>query len=156
MSEHAATLDISALKLYIELEEKKKSLDAQLKDVRDQMDCLAPEISRMFVNSGIDRMACDGRLVYLANDVYIGPVDGDKDAVIAALTSDSDSRSFVSETYNTNSLRAWVKEIADQVQAECVAAREMFTEDKVVEALPEPLRPVLQVKFGKAVRTRKA
>lgn len=150
-------LDMETIREYLRLEKEKKDLNASLKVVQEKLDALDVTITGMLLGAGVDSMKVDGRLVYLAQEVFIGAADGCERAdVIAALKADEDASAFVSENYNSQSLRSWVKEIAESVVTACRDAGELYTEDKVLEALPAGLRNVLRITFGKTIRTRKA
>lgn len=153
----AAGLNMDTLRLYLAKEQRKKELKAELATIETSLDELGNDITAMLLSVGVDSIKCDGRLIYMANEVFVGPQEQYERAdVLAALKAEEDAAMFVSETYNTRSLQSWVKEIADGVREKCIEAKELYDEKKVVEALPASLRRVLKVTFGKSIRTRKA
>ena len=69
----------------------------------------------------------------LAKDRIVPP-----EAVIAALKA-SELGQYISENYNTQSLKAFVREVAEEARLRCEQAERLFTEDEVRAALPAPL-----------------
>jgi hypothetical protein len=98
-------------------------------------------------------MTVDNRTVSLAQDIYASPL-GDRAEVVAALKA-SELGQYVAENYNTNSLTAFVREVARDVAA--VAGREgrPYGEAEVLGALPQPLGNTLKVSFVHTLRSRK-
>lgn len=99
------------LKVYVDLTDKKRKLEEQLKDTKARLAELEPAIVEMFQSEGVQSMNIDGYTVYLNRKLFAGPKDGDKEAMIAALQGCDESWSFlVSPTVNTNQLGARVRE----------------------------------------------
>jgi hypothetical protein len=107
-----------------------------------------------FLEDGVQSMRLDGRVVYLAQDIYPSPAT-DRTAVVEALKK-SELGQYVSENFNSQSLRAFVREIAEEVRLACEQQGQVLTEDAVLAALPRPLGEALKVSFVHSLRSRKA
>jgi hypothetical protein len=79
----------------------------------------------------------------------------DRGEVIAALKK-SELGQYVSENYNTQSLKAFVREVAQEVRLRCEQEQKLFTEEEVRLALPAPLGDTLKISFVHSLRSRKA
>lgn len=150
-----ADFNLDTLREFLALSEHKKQLASEAKATQEKLDALESQITDMFLSAGVNSMSVDGRLLYLRNEVYVGPV-GDKIDLIEALKSDTSACALVQETYNAQTLRSWVNEYAEQVREQCIEEGRLFDEQALIAALPEPLRPHLKVQFGKSVSNRKA
>ncbi len=95
------------------------------------------------------------RNLSIGHDVFASPVDGEKESVIEALR-DCDLGDYVTETYNSQSLQAYVREIAQQVKEACTTDGVEYTADAIKKALPEKLAERLKVSIVPVLRTRKA
>jgi hypothetical protein len=142
------------LKEFVALEKRKRDLDSELEQIAARLDDLEQALVPQFLNDGVNSLRIDGRLVYLAQEVYAGPVN-DRSEVIAALKA-SELGQYVSENYNTQSLRAFVREVAEEVRLRCEQQERLFTEEEVRAALPAPLGAALKISFVHSLRSRKA
>ncbi len=147
-------MNIEQLKEFVALEKRKRELDSELKQIAARLEDLEQALVPQFLNDGVNSLRIDGRLVYLAQDIYTGPVN-DRTEVIAALKA-SELGQYVSENYNTQSLKAFVREVAEDVRLRCEQQERLFTEEEVRAALPAPLGAALKVSFVHSLRTRKA
>lgn len=147
-------MNIEQLKEFVALEKRKRELDSELKQIAARLDDLEQALVPQFLNDGVNSLRIDGRLVYLAQDIYTGPVN-DRAEVIAALKA-SELGQYVSENYNTQSLKAFVREVAEDVRLRCEQQERLFTEEEVRAALPAPLGAALKISFVHSLRTRKA
>lgn len=148
-------MDLQPLREFLELSEKKKSLADEQKQVQARLDELEEKISEVFVDEGVNSMSVDGRLVFLRNEVYVGPTEN-KDALIEALKNEPTTRFMVQEAYQPQTLRSWAKELAEHVREQCMERGELCDEQAVLAVLPEALRGVLKIQFAKSVANRKA
>jgi hypothetical protein len=147
---------MTSLKRFVELETKKKEIDAELKRVNKELDELESALIPDFVLDGVQSMNVDGRTVYLARDIYAGVAEGaTKDSVIDALKANDETCAFIAEGYNANTLKAWVREKAKPAEEACVKAGLPFDEDAIRAALPEEFRNVLKVSIVPCLRSRK-
>ena len=147
-------MDIRALREFVQLAERKDQLNGELKAISARLDELEQALVPQFLNDGVSSMRVDGRAVYVAQDIYASPVN-DRDEVIAALKA-SELGQYVSENYNTQSLKAFVRELAQEVRLRCQQEERLFTEEEVRAALPAPLGNTLKISFVHSLRTRKA
>lgn len=147
-------MNMEQLKQFVALEKRKRDLDSELKQIAARLDDLEQALVPQFLNDGVNSLRIDGRLVYLAQEIYAGPAN-DRSEVIAALKA-SELGQYVSENYNTQSLRAFVREVAEDVRLRCEQQERLFTEEEVRAALPAPLGAALKISFVHSLRTRKA
>lgn len=147
-------MNMVQLKEFVALEHRKKELDSELKAITARLDDLEQTLVPQFLNDGVQSMRIDGRVVYVAQDIYPSPAT-DRAAVVDAL-KESELGQYVSENFNTQSLKAFVREIAEEVRLRCEQENTLLTEDAVVAALPAPLGQALKVSFVHSLRSRKA
>lgn len=146
-------MNMEQLKEFVCLENRKRDLDSELKATKQKLDDLEQVLVPQFIDDGVQRMTVDNRTVSLAQDIYASPV-GERADVVAALKA-SELGQYVAENYNTNSLTAFVREVARDVAV--LAGREgrPYGEDEVLKALPQPLGTALKVSFIHSLRSRK-
>ena len=147
-------MNMEQLKEFVALEKRKRDLDSELKAIGARIDDLEQALVPQFLADGVASMKVDGRTVYIAQDIHASPA-GDRAEVIAALKR-SELGQYVSENYNTQSLRAFVREVAEEARLRCQQQDRLFTEEEVRAALPEPLGRALKVSFVHSLRSRKA
>lgn len=147
-------MKMDQLKEFVSLEHRKRELDSELKAIAARIDDLEQLLVPQFLEDGVQSMRIDGRVVYVAQDIYPSPVT-DRGAVVDALKK-SELGQYVSENFNTQSLKAYVREVAEEVRLKCDQEGALFTEDAVAIALPEPLGQTLKVSFVHSLRSRKA
>ncbi|HLI82678.1 MAG TPA: hypothetical protein VKV17_02105 [Bryobacteraceae bacterium] len=119
-----------------------------------RLDDLEQALVPQFLNDGVNSMRIDGRQIYLAQEIYAGPLN-DRAEVIAALKA-SELGQYISENYNTQSLKAFVREVAEEARLRCEQEQRLFTEEDVRAALPTPLSGTLKISFVHSLRSRKA
>jgi len=147
-------MNMEQLKEFVCLENRKRDLDAELKGVKAKLDELEEALVPQFIEAGLTKATVDGRTVSLAQEIYASPLDG-RERVVEALKA-SELAQYVSENYNTNSLSAFVREVARDVAAQAEREDRIFTEDDVRAALPAPLGLALKISFVHTLRSRKA
>ncbi len=149
-------MDTEAIRRFVSLEQRKKELDAALKEAAKDLAEAREAAIEALLAAGLDAAEVDGRRVALSQKASARPVD-DRETVIAALKA-SPISGYVAEDYNTKSLDAFVTEVLDDVR--CRARDEewdhLYTEQDVRAALPEPLRPVLNISFYYLLSSTKA
>ena len=140
-------MNLEQLREFVSLENRKRQLDIELKEVKQNLDDLEELIIPQFIEAGVPSMTVevDGqrRTLSVYPDVYASPLN-DREEVIAALKS-SELGQYVAENYNTNSLTALVREVWRDVLDEAKKANRIATEDDVRAALPAPLGAALKV-----------
>lgn len=147
-------MNIEQLKEFVCLETRKRELDSELKAIAARIDDLEQALVPQFLSDGVASMKVDGRTVYIAQDIHASPAN-DRAEVIGALKQ-SELGQYVSENYNTQSLRAFVREVAEEVRLRCRQQDRLFSEEEVRVALPAPLGDVLKIAFVHSLRSRKA
>jgi|SRR5579885_1413818 len=147
-------MNMEQLKEFVALEKRKRDLDSELKAIAARLEDLEQALVPQFLNDGVNSMHIDGRQVYLAQEIYAGPLN-DRAEVIAALKA-SELGQYISENYNTQSLKAFVREVAEEVRMRCQQDDRLFTEEEVRAALPAPLCDALKISFVHSIRSRKA
>ncbi len=147
-------MNMEQLKEFVCLENRKRDLDAELKGVKAKLDELEEVLIPQFIEAGLTKATVDGRTVSVAQEIYASPLDG-RERVVEALKA-SELAQYVSENYNTNSLSAFVREVARDVAAQAEREERIFTEEDVRAALPAPLGLALKISFVHTLRSRKA
>ena len=147
-------MNIEQLKEFVCLETRKRELDSELKAIAARIDSLEQALLPQFLSDGVASLKVDGRTVYIAQDIQAGPLN-DRAQVIGALRQ-SELGQYISENYNTQSLRAFVREVAEEVRLRCQQRNRLFTEEEVRVALPSPLCNTLKISFVHSLRSRKA
>jgi len=147
-------MNMEQLKEFVCLETRKRELDSEIKSITARIDDLEQALVPQFLGDGVASMKVDGRTVYIAQDIHASPVT-DRSEVIAALRS-SELGQYVTENYNTQSLRAFVREVAAEVRQHCQQSDRLFSEEEVRAALPEKLGGTLKISFVHSLRSRKA
>jgi hypothetical protein len=147
-------MNMEQLKEFVCLETRKRELDSELKAITARIDDLEEALVPQFLEDGVSSMKVDGRTVYIAQDIHASPVN-DRAEVIAALKR-SELGQYVAENYNTQSLKAFVREIAEEVRLRCQQQDRLFNEEEVRAALPSPLCDAMKVLFVHSLRSRKA
>jgi hypothetical protein len=147
-------MNIEQLKEFVCLETRKRELDSELKAIAARIDDLEQALVPQFLSDGVASMKVDGRTVYIAQDIQASPLN-DRAEVIAALKQ-SELGQYVSENYNSQSLRAFVREVAEEARLRCQQQDRLFTEEDVRTALPSPLGDALKISFVHSLRSRKA
>ncbi len=87
--------------------ELQKKVDKLTKELAEEM----PSLLENLAQEGVDQVKLDGRTVYIQRQIW-AKFD-DKDAAIAAL-KDSGLTEYVYETFNSNSLSAFLRECEDE------------------------------------------
>ena len=146
-------MNMEQLKEFVCLENRKRDLDAELKATKQKLDDLEQVLVPQFIDDGVQRMTVDNRTVSLAQDIYASPPSERAD-VVAALKA-SELGQYVAENYNTNSLTAFVREVARDVAILAEREGRPYGEDEVLQALPKPLGTALKVSFVHSLRSRK-
>lgn len=147
-------MNLEQLKEFVCLENKKKELDAEQKQVKQQLDDLEQVLVPQFIQDGIQKMTVDGRTVSLVHDIYASPLY-DREDVVAALKQ-SELGQYVAENYNTNSLTAFVREVKREVESQAQQEQRPYDEEDIRAALPAPLGQALKISFVHKLSSRKA
>lgn len=89
--------------------DRKKELDAQVKDVAGEIESLDLALSDAMAEAELDRFSRNGSTFYLNTRLFASPAAGRKDELMKAL-KDQGYGSIVVETVNANTLASFVKE----------------------------------------------
>jgi len=131
-------MNTDELKRFVALEERRRKLEAEIDTVKAEAAELEELLLPQFEQSGMERVAIDGRTVYVERKLWAKAKDGDKASVCKALKR-CRLGDYVEETFNTNSLSAYVREL-----------------DREGRPLPPSLREVLEVSEVFKLRTRRS
>ena len=131
-------MNTDELKRFVALEEQRRQLEAEVDTIKAEAAELEGRLLPQFEQSGTERIAIDGRTVYVERKLWAKAKDGDKPAVCKALKR-ARLGDYVEETFNTNSLSAYVREL-----------------DREERPLPPSLREVLEVSEVYKLRTRRS
>ena len=107
-------MNMEIIKQFASLTARKKKLEDGLRAVKDEMSNIEPALLQELLDNQLDRLPVttedgDRITVFIHRQAWARPKDGNKEAVVAAL-KDCGLSDFVSESYNTNSLSAYVRE----------------------------------------------
>ena len=130
-------MNTDELKRFVALEERRRQLETEVDSIKAEAAELEQRLLPQFEQSGTERIAIDGRTVYVERKLWAKAKDGDKVGVCKALKR-CRLGDYVEETFNTNSLSAYVREL-----------------DRESKLLPPTLATVLDVSEVFKLRTRK-
>jgi hypothetical protein len=148
-------MDFKEAKQFVALETEIATLNARLKTAKQEQDELEREIVADMVGEGLQKVTVDGRTLSVVPAIFASPVDGDKEAVIVAL-KDAELGQYVQEQFNPASLRAYVKEIAKEVEQVCKGEGVPMTAERIAAALPGTLGTAVKVSIVYELSSRKA
>jgi hypothetical protein len=131
-------MNTDELKRFVALEERRRQLEAEIDTIKAEAAELEALLLPQFEQSGMERVAIDGRTVYIERKLWAKARDGDKAAVCKALKR-CRLGDYVEQTFNSNSLSAYVREL-----------------DREGRPLPPSLREVLEVSEVFKLRTRRS
>ena len=131
-------MNTEELKRFVALEERRRQLEAEVETIRAEATELEQRLLPQFEQEGFEKISIDGRTVYVERKLWAKARDGNKAAVCKALKR-ARLGDYVEETFNTNSLSAYVREL-----------------DREERPLPPSLREVLDVSEVFKLRTRRS
>jgi len=131
-------MNTDELKRFVALEERRRQLEAEIDTLKAEAAELEQALMPQFEQAGIERVSVDGRTVYVERKLWAKARDGDKAAVCKALKR-CRLGDYVEETFNTNSVSAYIREL-----------------DREGRPLPASLREVLEVSEVFKLRTRRS
>ncbi len=149
-------MDMTLLKRFVALKDEKKQLDAKLKTIAQTLKELDTAIVPQLIADGVESMNVDGQTVYIANDIFAGPIDGEKGNVIDALKAVDETSGFVAENFSAQTLTSYVREVAADVEAACKQDGRLFDVEAVRAGLPPRIAAVIKIAFVHNLRSRKA
>jgi len=131
-------MNTEELKRFVALEERRRQLEAEVDTIKAEATELEQRLLPQFEQEGFEKISIDGRTVYVERKLWAKARDGNKAAVCKALKR-ARLGDYVEETFNTNSLSAYVREL-----------------DREERPLPPSLREVLEVSEVFKLRTRRS
>ena len=107
-------MNMDVVRRFAELTAEKKKTEDRLRAIKDEMGALEPAVLSELVENQVDRMPMttddgDRITIFIHKQAWARPIDGDKGAVVRTLKRCGLS-DLVSESYNANSLSAYVRE----------------------------------------------
>ena len=103
-------MNTDELKRFVALEERRRQLEAEIDTIKAEVAELEQRLLPQFEQGGLQRVSIDGRTVYVERRIWAKARDGNKSAVCRALKR-CHLGDYVEETFNTNSLSAYVREL---------------------------------------------
>jgi hypothetical protein len=138
---------------YAELMERKRQLDAELRDVKAELEIVEGQVEEYLVGEGMQSVKlASGQVVYLTKNIFASAKEGDKLALVEGLEA-AGFKDLV--TVNHNTFKSFCKEQIDMYKAAHPEAATLPIEELVI-ALPEQLREHVQLGEKTSVRMRKA
>lgn len=106
-------MDIDTLKALKLLIEKKRRLQAELREVQEEIDEMQPRALQILADEGIQNLRLDGMLLYIGRDVRPKIKEGwERHEVVEALKR-AGMDDFLKEDFNLRTLSAYFKEATD-------------------------------------------
>jgi hypothetical protein len=101
---------MNRLQEFARLALRKRELEAELREVQDQMARLEAELIEEFVATGLQYARVGNLVVYLTQEVYASPANGDHDRLAEALAK-LGLDDLVTSRVDHARLSAWVREM---------------------------------------------
>jgi hypothetical protein len=131
-------MNTDELKRFVALEKRRRQLEIEIDNIKSEAAELELRLLPQFELSGMERISIDGRTVYVERKLWAKAKNDDKPAVCKALKH-CRLGDYVEETFNVNSLSAYIREL-----------------DREGQAVPDVLASVLDVNEIFKLRTRKS
>ena len=149
-AETKKVLDFAKLREFAELTVRSKYIDDEQKQIKAKLEILEPVLLEQMADEGMQNVRLGGRTYYIRRDLFASPSEGhDKVGVIAAL-KEAELGDYVSETYNSSSLSAYVRSLKQEAEN-----NESMTTNEIKALLPKPLQDVLRVGENYRLASRK-
>lgn len=103
------SLDTDALREYVELTDRKRTIEAERRDINDRLDKLEEKLLSQFEEQGMQNIKIGGASVYLHRQLWAKPKDGDKPKAVEALKR-AGLDEMVKETFNVHTVSAYFRE----------------------------------------------
>lgn len=119
-------MDFDAMRTYRALVERKRELEADLREVKREIGELETTVLDMMAKEGVQNVKIDGKVLYLQRKIFVGMAEGyTREQVIESLRK-AGLGDFVQENYNTNQLSAHFREMDEVVLPEGLKVTEQF------------------------------
>ncbi len=132
-------MDIERIKSYLRLRRAATEAEENAKALKSDAFKLEMKIVDELRKLGVTQVTVDGETIYLKDDTRASAAEGVGKEQIADALVKSGHGHFVTQTFNFNSISAWV--------------RELYAEEEV---LPDELRSLVQVHSNKRLGKRRA
>lgn len=132
-------MDVEDVKQYIALSGRAKELGTKLDSVKEEIAQLQDKLLKDFEREGVANLTVDGRTVYLHRQLWARARPEVERHEITSALKRAGLGQFVSESFNMQTLSAWVREL-----------------EAAEEALPPELSDVLTTSEVWSLRVRKA
>jgi hypothetical protein len=99
------------LKRFVALEERRRDLETEVDRIKAEAAALEQQLLPEFEQSGMERVSIDGRTVYVERKLWAKAKDGGNKAAACQVLRACGLDDYVEETFNTNSLSAFVREL---------------------------------------------
>jgi hypothetical protein len=121
---------------FAELVKRKERVETEDKDIKVQISRIEEQLIEAMADEGVQNFKLmDGPTLYRRVDRFYGPAEGvSKEELISVLAAYPQTMDLVSPNYNTNSLRARMKEIeanGEQIPEELVSKLNVFEKHKI-------------------------
>jgi hypothetical protein len=136
--QQSLTLDMTQVQEYAALVARKRELEAELRAIQDRLNEMEPGLVEQLIEAGVQHVRVGGQTVYLQQEIWASPVDGDYDALCDALERAGLGDMVVRRVHH-HTLSAWVRELR-----------------KADEEIPEEVRPYLKISETYRLGVRKA
>lgn len=132
-------MDTQRVAEYVRLRTLQKEAEATAEDYKSQADALQDILLEQFAEEGVQKVSVNGVTTYLRRDLWAKVEEGaSREQVVEGLKACGMGQ-FVSETYNTQTVSAWLRDL-----------------EREGEPLPEELTGVLTSSEVFTLRNRKA
>lgn len=130
----------TTLDQFVALKDRKADLERQLRTIKDELTPLEQQLLDEFAAEGVagKRHAATGKLVSITRRIWARAHDGDKPAACAALQA-AGLGDYVEQSFNTNSLSAYFRELAAQQESAGTPVADLQ------QLLPEQLRDAIDL-----------
>lgn len=152
-------MNISRLQRFVELELQRRRLEEDLKANREEAGPLERELLQEFAADGVQNLRINGVLVYVQRELWAGIVRDDPErdratpeelARAVEALKDAGLDDYVKETFNTQSVSAYVREQVRNAGLDTAEPAAMYA------ALPSAFAGTISVSEKFSLRTRKA
>jgi hypothetical protein len=147
-------MNYDQLREFVKLENEKADAEARLKEIKLRMDQLETALVSQFLADQLEETTLNGRRIGIKRTVHAWALAEQRGQVIEGLKA-AGLAQYVKTDYNASSLAKWVREIADDVEAECKREGRLFDEAAIKDALPDPLSSLVKVGFKFELTSRK-
>lgn len=149
----ADTPEHQAFTVFAGLTDRKRELEAELKEIEGQLKVLQPQLLAYFAESGFKLVRLERYTISPIREPWVYPAQGqDRQSVIEALKACGMGH-YVFEQYNTKSLTKYVRELEDglaltgQSEADALA--------NVLKEMPPELAGVIEIKPSFHIQARR-